>query len=73
MEELKVYIRSVLLLEYRNNKNAHKQSTKFLLFLAKLILLIAKPETGFQSFPLETVYREMTQIMEARQTSVKMP
>ena len=47
-----------MLWEFKNNKNATETAKKILMFMVKVLLLITKPETDFQSFILVIHHRE---------------
>ena len=49
-----------------------KQLRKFLVFMAKVSLLTAKSETGFQDFILTIPHLEMNPDHDAHQTPIKM-
>ena len=68
MNELKVDIWHIMLLKFKNNKNATKTAKKFVVLIAKVSSLTAKSENSFQSFILTICYWEMNPDQNIHQT-----
>ena len=68
----KINLKEHILWEFKNNKNTTEMPRKFLVFIAKVSLLIAKSKIGFQSFIQAIYYWEMNPDQDPHQTLIKM-